>query len=69
MPLVFISLYGLFLTWVRRHVLSNVSRVAARDSARTLATIQDLFTALGEDDALYGTLKSMKGASRGGRMW
>ncbi|KAI0638587.1 hypothetical protein C8Q77DRAFT_441625 [Trametes polyzona] len=42
------------------HVLSNVSRVAARDSARTLATIQDLFTALGEDDALYGTLKSMK---------
>ncbi|KAL1944100.1 hypothetical protein VTO73DRAFT_3285 [Trametes versicolor] len=42
------------------HVLSNVSRVAARDSGRTLATIQDLFTALGEDDALYGTLKSMK---------
>ncbi|KAI0774744.1 hypothetical protein BD413DRAFT_472713 [Trametes elegans] len=43
-----------------QHVLSNVSRVAARDSARTLATIQDLFTALGEDDALYGSLKSMK---------
>lgn len=43
-------------------MLSNVSRVAARDSGRTLATIQDLFTALGEDDALYGTLKSMKGA-------
>ncbi|KAI0326712.1 hypothetical protein GY45DRAFT_1258466 [Cubamyces sp. BRFM 1775] len=42
------------------HVLSNVSRVAARDSGRTLATVQDLFTALGEDDALYGTVKSMK---------
>ncbi|KAI0650830.1 hypothetical protein C8Q79DRAFT_902758 [Trametes meyenii] len=42
------------------HVLSNVSRVAARDSGRTLATIQDLFTALCEDDALYGTLKTMK---------
>ncbi|KAI0677637.1 hypothetical protein C8Q78DRAFT_1181142 [Trametes maxima] len=42
------------------HVLSNVSRVAARDSGRTLATIQDLFTALCEDDALYGTLRTMK---------
>ncbi|KAI0371521.1 hypothetical protein BV20DRAFT_1112549 [Pilatotrama ljubarskyi] len=42
------------------HVLSNVSRVAARDSGRTLATIQDLFTALCEDEALYTTVKSMK---------
>ncbi|OJT09082.1 hypothetical protein TRAPUB_25 [Trametes pubescens] len=51
---------ALYLTAILEHVLSNVSRVAARDSGRTLATIQDLFTALGEDDALYGTLKSMK---------
>ena len=46
-----------------RHVLSNVSRVAARDSSRTLATVQDLFIALGEDDAIYGMFKSMKGES------
>ncbi|KAI0750620.1 hypothetical protein C8Q80DRAFT_1099245 [Daedaleopsis nitida] len=42
------------------HVLSNVSRVAARDSGRTLATVQDLFIALGEDDAIYGMFKNMK---------
>ncbi|KAI0711045.1 hypothetical protein C8T65DRAFT_695490 [Cerioporus squamosus] len=42
------------------HVLSNVSRVAARDSSRTLATVQDLFIALGEDDAIYGMFKIMK---------
>ncbi|KAI8982769.1 hypothetical protein BD414DRAFT_418879 [Trametes punicea] len=42
------------------HVLSNVSRVAARDSSRTLATVQDLLTALCEDEAIYGTVKTMK---------
>ncbi|TBU43298.1 hypothetical protein BD309DRAFT_864596 [Dichomitus squalens] len=42
------------------HVLSNVSRVAARDSSRTLATVQDLFTALGEDDTIFGMFKAMK---------
>ena len=44
------------------HILSNVSRVASRDSSRTLATVQDLFIALGEDDAIYSMFKSMKGA-------
>lgn len=45
-----------------RHVLSNVSRVASRDSSRTLATVQDLFIALGEDDTIYSMFKSLKGA-------
>ncbi|KAH9939258.1 uncharacterized protein BXZ73DRAFT_44012 [Epithele typhae] len=42
------------------HVLSNVSRVASRDSSRTLATVQDLFIALGEDDTIYSMFKAMK---------
>ncbi|KAI0920778.1 hypothetical protein AcW1_005045 [Taiwanofungus camphoratus] len=42
------------------HVLSNVSRVAARDSSRTIATIQDVFTALCEDDSMYSTFRAMK---------
>ncbi|OBZ70223.1 hypothetical protein A0H81_09784 [Grifola frondosa] len=45
------------------HILSNVSRVAARDSSRTLATVQDLFVALCEDDSMYGMFKTMKGRS------
>lgn len=47
---------------VPRHVLSNVSRVASRDSGRTHATVQDLFIALGEDDTIYTMFKTMKGA-------
>lgn len=44
------------------HVLSNVGRVAARDSSRNSATSNDLFVALCEDDSLYPVFKSMKGA-------
>lgn len=46
-----------------RHILSNVGRVAARDSSRTSATVQDLFVALCEDDSIYGLFKTMKGPS------
>ncbi|KAI6163236.1 hypothetical protein EDD17DRAFT_1477037 [Pisolithus thermaeus] len=42
------------------HVLSNVSRVAARDSSRATANSQDLFIALCEDSAIYGLFKNMK---------
>ncbi|KAH9833797.1 uncharacterized protein C8Q71DRAFT_860069 [Rhodofomes roseus] len=42
------------------HVLGNISSVAARDSSRTVATSQDIFTALCEDDAFYGTFKTLK---------
>ncbi|TFK43844.1 hypothetical protein BDQ12DRAFT_643549 [Crucibulum laeve] len=42
------------------HILSNVARVAARDSSRTSATVNDLFVALCEDDSIYGLFKSMK---------
>jgi hypothetical protein len=45
-----------------RHILSNVGKVAARDSSRTSATLQELFVALCEDDAIYSLFKSMKGA-------
>ncbi len=44
-----------------RHILSNVGRVASRDSSRSYANSQDLFVALCEDDAIYGLFKSMKG--------
>jgi len=44
-----------------RHVLSNVGRVAARDSSRTYANINDLFVALCEDDSIYGLFKTMRG--------
>ncbi|OSD04445.1 hypothetical protein PYCCODRAFT_1386510, partial [Trametes coccinea BRFM310] len=42
------------------HVLANVSRVAARDSGRTIATLQDLLTALCEDEGIYVAVKPMK---------
>lgn len=51
-----------------RHILSNVSRVAARDSSRTLATVNDLFIALCEDPSIYPTFKTMKGKSIPGTM-
>lgn len=44
-----------------RHILSNVGRVASRDSSRTAATPDDLFVALCEDDSIYSFFKSMKG--------
>jgi hypothetical protein len=44
-----------------RHILSNVGRVASRDSSRTAATADDLFVALCEDDSIYGFFKTMKG--------
>ncbi|KAF7332567.1 hypothetical protein MKEN_00139400 [Mycena kentingensis (nom. inval.)] len=42
------------------HILSNVGRVAARDSSRTGATVQDVFVALCEDHAIYALFKSMR---------
>ncbi|CAA7258588.1 unnamed protein product [Cyclocybe aegerita] len=42
------------------HILSNVGRVAARDSSRTYATVNDLFIALCEDDSIYGLFRAMK---------
>jgi hypothetical protein len=46
---------------VKRHILSNVGRVAARDSSRTGATVQDVFVALCEDHSIYALFKSMRG--------
>ena len=45
----------------RRHVLSNVGRVVARDSSRTTAHCQDLYVALCEDESIYSLFKTMKG--------
>ncbi|EIN10951.1 hypothetical protein PUNSTDRAFT_133012 [Punctularia strigosozonata HHB-11173 SS5] len=45
---------------VCEHTLGIVGRVAARDSSRNVATVQDLFVALCEDDSMYGLFKSMK---------
>ncbi|KAF7789453.1 hypothetical protein EIP86_000398 [Pleurotus ostreatoroseus] len=47
------------LEHVCQHVLSNVGLVIARDSSRTVATVQDLLNALCEDASLYSTFKSM----------
>jgi hypothetical protein len=44
-----------------RHILSNVGRVASRDSSRTTATVNDLFVALCEDHAIYHFFKTMEG--------
>ena len=44
--------------------MSNVGRVAARNSGQTVATVQDLFVALCEDAAVYTMFKTMKGGSR-----
>lgn len=48
------------LEHICEHILSDVSRVAARDSSRTVATVQDLFIALCEDASVYGMFKTMK---------
>ena len=48
----------------RRHILSNTGRVASRDSSRSTATLLDFYTALCEDDTIYGLFKIMKGGSR-----
>ncbi|KAJ3775691.1 hypothetical protein FB446DRAFT_824789 [Lentinula raphanica] len=41
------------------HVLSNIGRVASRDSSRTYANVQDVFVALCEDDSVYNLFKTM----------
>lgn len=60
----FIPPAALYLTaiieHVCEHVLSNTGRVASRDSSRSTATLQDLFIALCEDDAIYGLFRIMK---------
>ncbi|THH31927.1 hypothetical protein EUX98_g2297 [Antrodiella citrinella] len=48
------------LEHICEHILSLVSRVVSRDSSRTVATVQDLFVALCEDDSMYGMFKTMK---------
>lgn len=44
-----------------RHIVSNIGRVAARDSSRAIANGQDLFIALCEDSSIYGLFKNMTG--------
>ncbi|KAF5332010.1 hypothetical protein D9758_014576 [Tetrapyrgos nigripes] len=41
------------------HILSNVGRVASRDSSRNTAAVNDVFVALCEDDSVYGLFKTM----------
>ena len=45
-----------------RHILSDVSRVASRDSSRAMATMQDLYTALCEEEGIYSFFKTLEGA-------
>lgn len=56
-----ISYHGIYTE--PRHILSNVGRVASRDSSRSAATANDLFVALCEDHSIYGFFKTMKGTS------
>ncbi|KAF8961057.1 hypothetical protein BDZ97DRAFT_1255262 [Flammula alnicola] len=42
------------------HILSSVGRVAACDSSRTTATLNDLFVVFCEDDSIYGLFRTMK---------
>ncbi|KAI0041572.1 hypothetical protein FA95DRAFT_1576284 [Auriscalpium vulgare] len=67
-PKTLIAPAALYLTAILerrndRHILTNVGRVATRDSSRTTASMQDLFVALCEDDAVYPLFKTMKGAA------
>ncbi|THH14396.1 hypothetical protein EW146_g5937 [Bondarzewia mesenterica] len=48
------------LECICEHILSNIGRVATRDSSRTIASLQELFVALCEDDSMYSLFKSMK---------
>ena len=41
--------------------MSNIGRVVGRDSSRSMATINDLFVALCEDDSIFVSFKTMKG--------
>ncbi|KAG6378577.1 hypothetical protein JVT61DRAFT_12842 [Boletus reticuloceps] len=50
---------SLYLTAIIEHIVSNVGRVAARDSSRAIANGQDLFIALCEDSSIYGLFKNM----------
>lgn len=43
------------------HILSKLSQVVARDSSIVTANVQDLYTALCEDDSVYGFFKRMDG--------
>ncbi|KZT62775.1 hypothetical protein CALCODRAFT_425660 [Calocera cornea HHB12733] len=56
---------SLYLTAILEHVcghiMSCVSRVVARDSSKTSASISDLYAALCEDQALYSMAKGMNG--------
>ncbi|KAJ3561732.1 hypothetical protein NP233_g10012 [Leucocoprinus birnbaumii] len=51
---------ALYLTAILEHILTSVGRVAARDSSRVSANVNDLFTALCEDDSIYGLFRSMR---------
>ncbi|EIM88094.1 uncharacterized protein STEHIDRAFT_167449 [Stereum hirsutum FP-91666 SS1] len=42
------------------HILSNVGRVATRDSSTTTASLEDLFVALCEDDSMFSLFRTMK---------
>ena len=50
------------VTHTPRHILSDVSRVASRDSSRAMATMQDLYTALCEEEGIYSFFKTLEGA-------
>ncbi|THV08194.1 hypothetical protein K435DRAFT_814695 [Dendrothele bispora CBS 962.96] len=54
-----VSPAALYLTAILEHILSNVGRVASRDSSRNTATVNDVFIALCEDESIYSLFKTM----------
>ena len=48
---------------VCEHVLSALSRVMGRDSGKSSASVEDLFTAVAEDDSIWGFFTRMNGKS------
>lgn len=46
---------------VCEHILSSVARIVARDSGTAVAGLQELYTALCEDESVWGFFKRMKG--------
>ncbi|KAI0320277.1 hypothetical protein OF83DRAFT_1105910 [Amylostereum chailletii] len=62
-PAAVVAPAALYLTAILEciceHILTNVGRVATRDSSRTAAGVQDLFTALCEDGSMYALFRRM----------
>lgn len=50
-----------FCRYFAEHVLAALGRVVARDSSAGVATVQDLYVTLCEDETVWGMFRRLKG--------